>query len=286
MLCSRFAVQHKLHEALFGDIWLCCDRQDANRVVAVKQIHLDRVRQAFTRTFQLDNPWSEGYTLNSLQLLEPHENVLQTLDQFLEGDTWFIVMEFCDGGDLCQTLESLPQHHLPEVEVLPLFLQIVRGVRWLHSNGIAHRDLSLENVLLSRSNGDGDGATATAKICDFGLSTEAERVCHERVGKVHYMAPEVVAGSAYDPRAADVWSLGIILFVLLTGSPLVPIASEIEAGFTALQEFGVERVVGAWHMDELLTPAAVDLLGGMLQVDPRDRLSVEEVMAHPALQLP
>ncbi|KAF1776131.1 Protein kinase-like domain [Phytophthora cactorum] len=224
MLCSRFAVQRKLHEALFGDIWLCCDRQDANRVVAVKQVHLDRVRQAFTRTFQLDNPWSEGYTLNSLQLLEPHENVLQTLDQCLEGDTWFIVMEFCDGGDLCQTLESLPQHRLPEVEVLPLFLQIVRGC--------------------------------------------------------------VVAGSAYDPRAADVWSLGIILFVLLTGSPLVPIASEIEAGFTALQEFGVERVVGAWHMDELLTPAAVDLLGGMLQVHPRARLSVEEVMAHSAMQLP
>ncbi|KAG6612200.1 serine/threonine protein kinase [Phytophthora cinnamomi] len=105
--------------------------------------------------------------------------------------------------------------------------QVTLGLHFLHSNGIAHRDVSLENVLLRGG---------VCKLSDFGLATDAERMCAEVVGKANYMAPEVVAGEAYAPVAADMWSLGIVLFIMLTGSPLwyarVPAEQEFTSTFS------------------------------------------------------
>uniref|UniRef100_H3GDM1 Protein kinase domain-containing protein n=1 Tax=Phytophthora ramorum TaxID=164328 RepID=H3GDM1_PHYRM len=280
---SQFVIQAQLHATLFGDIWICRDLQNDNQLVAVKQVRLDLARQALAHGLVLDSPWDERRTLDTLLMLGPHDNVLQTYQHFQQDDSWFVVMEYCEGGDLWQTLERLPHSRLPEIQALPLFSQIVRGVHLLHDNGIAHRDLSLENVLLSRNGGAGGRPFGTAKICDFGLSTNAARVCHERVGKAYYMAPEVVAGVPYDPLAADVWSLGIILFVMLTGSPLTPLASEEEKEFVALMKFGVGRILESWRMGGLVSLATVHLLVRMLTVNPATRLTVGDVAEHPAL---
>ncbi|KAG6612130.1 Serine/threonine protein Kinase [Phytophthora cinnamomi] len=303
MLRGQFTFHAKLHETLFGDIWLCHDRQNDNRTVAVKQVHLDRVRDAVTRDLQLDSPFAESQTLEVLRMLGPHDNILQVHEQFLHDDSWFAVMEYCEGGDLWQNLQREPHNRLPEQQALALFAQVVHGVRLLHANGVAHRDLSLENVLLGHGrHHDGDGASGdndggdggegddgeivvTPKICDFGLSTKTNRVCRERVGKAYYMAPEVVAGIAYDPRAADVWSLGIMLFVMLTGSPLTPLASPKEKAFVALKDFGVRRILDAWHMGDMVSLVTVHLLVGMLQIDPAVRFTVEDVATHLALAM-
>ncbi|GMF22977.1 unnamed protein product [Phytophthora lilii] len=188
------AVHARLRATLFGDIWLCHDTRDHNRAVAVKEVRLDLARQALARNLQLDDPFTESHTLNMLQMLGPHDNLMQVYQHFEQDDSWFVVMEYCEGGDLWQALQSEPHNRLPEFQALPLFAQIVRGVRLLHANGIAQRDLSLENILIGH--GD-DGATNTPEICDFGLSTKADRVCHERVRKAYYMAPEVVSGMKY-----------------------------------------------------------------------------------------
>ncbi|KAL3658649.1 hypothetical protein V7S43_016285 [Phytophthora oleae] len=282
VLHGRFAVQFRLHATLFGGVWLCRDLQDNNRTVAVKQMDLTFARQAVARNLHLDNPWTESRTLDTLTALDRYDNIVQVYQQFQQGDSWFIVMEYCDEGDLWQELERQPHQRYPEAQALQLFAQIASGVQILHANSIAHRDLSLENVLLSHK---GDGI-ATPKICDFGLSTKTDHLCRERVGKAYYMAPEVVAGVKYDPKAVDVWSLGIILFVLLTGSPLTLIASETEKEFTVLKTFGVEAILRAWEMDDLVSPLATDLLTKMLQTVPAHRLTVQEVVAHPALNMP
>lgn len=147
-----------------------------------------------------------------------HPNVVQLYDHVMEDDTMFLVMEYCAGGDLySQIQKSTTDCCLNERDVLQIMVQVLRGVHFMHSHGIAHRDLSLENVLL--------GQDGTCKIADFGLSTDATTISRDCVGKDNYMAPEVVAREAYDPSKADVWSLGIMWFMMLTGSPLLPIAS-------------------------------------------------------------
>ncbi|KAG1695368.1 hypothetical protein DVH05_020406 [Phytophthora capsici] len=281
VLHGRFAVQSRLHAALLGGVWVCRDLQD-NRLVAVKQMDLNVAQQAVARNLHLDNPWTERRTLDALATLEHYDNIVQVYQQFQQGDSWFVVMEHCDGGDLWQKLERQPHQRFPEAQALQLFAQIANGVQVLHVNAIAHRDLSLENVLLSHN----DDGSITPKICDFGLSTKTDHLCSDQVGKAYYMAPEVVAGAEYDAKAIDVWSLGIILFILLTGSPLASIASETEKEFTVLKTFGVQTLLRAWRMDDLVSPLTTDLLTKMLQVIPANRFTVQEVVAHPALNMP
>ncbi|GAB9467163.1 Serine/threonine protein kinase [Globisporangium polare] len=279
MLHQQFRVQHKLGDALYGSVWLCTDEKDQQRErVAVKQVSLSLARRALSANRNLDNPWDERRTAATLMRLGGHANILAFHKEFVESGSWFMVMEYCDGGDLLDLLQSAPGARFSESAALHCMRQVVQGVHFLHANGVAHRDLSLENVLLRDD---------VCKICDFGLSTDADRVCKgERVGKAYYMAPEVVAEQEYDPAAADMWSLGIMLFIMLTGSPLTPSASVHEKAFRALQTFGVRKIVEAWGMAEDMSSNAIDLLAGLLQVDPAKRFTVEDVVFHPCMQLP
>ncbi|GAB9467162.1 Serine/threonine protein kinase [Globisporangium polare] len=281
VLHSRYRVQDKLGDALYGAVWLCEDlRQNSSAptktapLVAIKQVSLRKARQALLLNSNMDNPWDERRITAKLMRLGPHSNILQYRHEFMEGGSWFMVMDQCDGGDVLDMLHCSPDNRFPEAHALELFAHITQGVRFMHANGFAHRDLSLENVLLQGN---------TPKLCDFGLSTETDRLCTERVGKAYYMAPEVIAQEAYDPAASDMWSLGIMLFVMLTGSPLTPSASPEEKGFQALMEFGVRKILEVWGLESEVSPAVVELLEALLQVNPAKRFTIEDVVLHAAL---
>ncbi|TMW61577.1 hypothetical protein Poli38472_012768 [Pythium oligandrum] len=234
MLANRYRVQRTVGQALYGDVWLCEDTKCENELVAVKQVSLGRAKRALATYKHMDNPFDERRIAVHLMELDSHDNILQVRHEFLENGSWCMVMEYCEGGDLLSRIQDLPENRLDESLALHYFRQVVRGVHFLHDSGVAHRDLSLENVLLKNG---------VCKICDFGLSTEANRTCSESVGKGYYMAPEVLSGEAYDPLAADMWTLGVMLFIMLTGSPLVPCASREEKAFLALETFGVEKIL-------------------------------------------
>ncbi|OWZ01282.1 CAMK protein kinase [Phytophthora megakarya] len=153
--------------------------------------------------------------------------------------------------------------------------QLFAGVNFLHHTlGVAHRDLSLENVLMRNDQ---------CKISDFGLSVGISERCIQRVGKNYYMAPEVVAGEEYNPVQADIWSLGIIWFILLTGSPLISIASRQNKAFTALEQCGVADVFVSWKCNDKLSTPVIELISQMLKIDPAERISIKEILEHPAL---
>ncbi|RLN89681.1 hypothetical protein BBJ28_00004648 [Nothophytophthora sp. Chile5] len=161
---------------------------------------------------------------------------------------------------------------------------VLSGLRFLHSHGIAHRDLSLENILLR------DGR---AVIADFGLcvqhldSTTAETggfCCDGTVGKHYYMAPEIVARERYDPRRADVWSVGIAFFILLTSSPPFEKADPSDPGFRYVAKRGIKAVFTAWGLAEEVSQPMQDLLARMLSIEPEERITVDEIWQHPALQ--
>ena len=135
-----------------------------------------------------------------------HENLVRLYD--FDPELFYITMEYCDGGDLRSLIRSRAE--LTIREKLRLVWQIAMGLQSAHSNGVIHRDLKPGNVLLARG---------IAKIADFGLAkkpgTDATVTQGGAVGTYHYSSPEQLASKALDARA-DLWSLGVVLFEILT----------------------------------------------------------------------
>lgn len=276
----QYTVRRVLGQAQFGDVLLCRKASDDNQaesLVVVKQVNVRELRLRRRRGGErpCDDPIRECEVAAKIQAVGAHKNVVKYLDSFkMDASTIGIAMEYCNDGDLLQHLEEMPDHRLPEREALEAFRQIVDGLQFLHTKvGVAHRDVSLENVLVH------DGV---CKISDFGLCAPANQVSMDRVGKLGYMAPEVVAEMAYDPKQADVWSLGILFFVLLTGSPLVDIASADCDRFLAFCRFGVRRILVEWGIAAELHEETIDLCERLLQINPSDRISLAAVQQHSA----
>ncbi|RLN80040.1 hypothetical protein BBJ28_00008832 [Nothophytophthora sp. Chile5] len=273
----RLHVFRQLARSLYGEV-LECELPGNREHVAVKCISLSRaaeVRGRAPSTREIDNPLQEQRVAALLMARGGHPNVVMPRSHFVHQRRLYLVAELCADGDLHSLLSVRVNkgNYLEGREVLRLMHQVLNGVYYLHTTiGIAHRDLSLENVLLSRG---------VCKITDFGLSTAANSMCSGGlVGKEFYMAPEVVAGERYDPMLADVWSLGIMWFIMLTGSPLLPLASPAEKGFAAVARHGVGAIVKAWGHADRLSDDAIRLLEKMLQIDPGRRISLDEVVNH------
>ncbi|EEY64806.1 protein kinase [Phytophthora infestans T30-4] len=228
---------------------------------------------------RLQGPWKEWQTARHLRgVAQGHPNVVQIFDTFVQRSHVFVVMEHCARGDLLADLVATqPESRLSEPHALRIVQHLARGLHFLHDTcNIAHRDVSLENVFVTR-----DGVH---KIGDFGLSTRADRRASGCVGKSQYVAPEVVAEASYDPVTADVWSLGIVLFMLLTGAPLLELASPADPEFNAIKALGCRGALRSWEMDTQLSAATLDLLSKMLEFDPIKRLqAMNRVLNHPAL---
>ncbi|RLN50545.1 hypothetical protein BBJ28_00014518 [Nothophytophthora sp. Chile5] len=246
-------------------------------VVAVKCISLPRAvdaRALVGATRALDDPMQERRVSALLSRHGGHRNVVRSYSHFVQHRCLYLVAEYCADGDLYSHLAATTAGTgLDERRAANVMKQVFAGVNFLHSElGVAHRDLSLENVLL---------LNGVCKISDFGLSTDASSVCVGRVGKEYYMAPEVVAGKEYDPVKADIWSMGIMWFIMLTGSPLVSIASQKERAFVVLEGCGVGAVLESWGYAAKLSASTIDLVSRMLKVDPNERVSLSEILQHP-----
>ncbi|GAB9476870.1 hypothetical protein Gpo141_00013928 [Globisporangium polare] len=270
-MSDTFRILSRVSKTQSGEIFTCMRCVDPGVKVAVKCMSLLPKATARGCGQPLpDNPRQEQRVAGLLASRGGHGNLVRCYESFVKGGRLFIIMEHCPDGDLHSHIQSLASKALSEPVALRFFREILLGVQFLHQHlGVAHRDLSLENVLLK------DGV---CKIADFGLSTSASRISTELVGKAYYMAPEVVANLPYDPTKADVWSLGVMLFVMLTGSPLVVIASTDDPGFKALVMYGVEKIFVAWGMRSRVSSKTMKLLSGMLQIDPSQRIRVDEAL--------
>ncbi|KAL3657758.1 hypothetical protein V7S43_017334 [Phytophthora oleae] len=230
-------------------------------------------------TGRLQGPWKEWQAARQLRsVARSHPNVVQVFDTFVQRSHVFLVMEHCARGDLLADLVATqPESRLDQTHALRIVLHLARGLRFLHETcNIAHRDVSLENVFVSRDE--------VYKLGDFGLSTRADARASGCVGKTQYVAPEVVAEASYDPVTADVWSLGILFFMLLTGAPLLEFASPASPEFNTVKSVGCRGVLRSWHMDSQLSEATLDLMSKMLEFDPTRRLqTMNDVLNHPAL---
>jgi len=249
----------------YGVVRKAIDLQ-TNEVVAAKSIDAKRMkREAILKEVRL---------MGRLK----HPGVVALRGYVEIGKEFYIFMELAANGELFSRVKETGC--LDEWQARAYFYQLMSGVQYLHTSGVAHRDLKLENILLS--------AEDHCKICDFGLAYDAtvdkRKILTEVCGSKSYVAPEVLNGCGYDGFIADIWSCGICLFAMLAGFFPLDEASPSDWRF--------ERVKLAVENDLSVTPAvfgfydrpcdfsndAIALLDGMLSLDPTQRWSVEEVL--------
>ena len=192
-------------------------------------------------------------------------------------------MPYADGGDL---LTYLREHDVTPAVAARHFVRIASAVRHLHSMGWAHRDVSLENVLLVTEDA-GDVETVDAGVRpvlgDYGLAVElgpcpAPTSC--RPGKPGYMSPEIYQFKPYDAASNDVYSLGVVLFGLLARALPYNAPSSNDVAFRMIQEGRLADLLDAWSLSSRFKGGAMELVSSMLHRDPAQRPSLDEVLAH------
>lgn len=195
----------------------------------------------------------------------------------------FVATSFCSAGDLfgwCD-LDTLPSPGpAREEQMRPIVAQIFAAVRWLHDLGIAHRDLSLENILLT-----GDGPDAKAKIIDFGMATLRRVVRDEVRGKNSYQAPELHSSGDVDTFLADDFALGVTVFAMAVQDyPWTCTKRGKCQLFEYVTSNGLRRFLNkrrlrkgnGQYLTDVLTPELVDVLDALLQLEPKHRGSLGE----------
>lgn len=268
-----------------GEVWFAARAEPAGEVVLKiidkAAVEARRGDDEEHKRATFDSPSVDVATLDFLNY-HGHPNVVRAAGRSFVTETRLIaVLEFMPGGDL---LDLVARHRrFDEPTSRHFFLQILRGLSYMHELRVAHLDLSLENIVLSRDH-------RVAKIIDFGLACRAElddggaekaSACGAR-GKLFYVAPEVFADGSFRPRPADVWSLGIILFIMLTGSPPMDAGPcEKDPRFPYIRDRKIGTILKAWKLDEQISAPLLDLLCGLLTVDPDRRLTLAQVEAHP-----
>jgi calcium-dependent protein kinase len=205
-----------------------------------------------------------------------HPNIVRLEEVYESHSEIYLVQELCLGGELFDRLDEQPDYHYTEAECARLIKHMLCAVRYLHSKGIIHRDLKLENFLFSSTASDSD-----LKMIDFGLSKHFRygEVQHEAVGTPYTVAPEVIRGS-YDERC-DIWAIGVSSFLLLSGEPpfggcggpepLMTVRSNILHGDYAFEPADV------WG---LVSQKAREFISAMLVVDPQSRPTAREAQKH------
>ena len=196
-----------------------------------------------------------------------HPSVTKILETFECEKYMLIIMEYISGGNLQNFVKK--RRKLCEKTAKILFRQIIQGIRYIHSRGIVHRDIKLENILLDLNN--------IIKICDFGVGKliKPNTILKDQCGTPVYMAPEILKGNGYKGFPVDIWSAGVALYIMLSGT--LP--------FNKDKEHDLEYAILNNNMKEIkdISEEGNDLLKNILEKDPNKRYTCNQILEHPWL---
>ncbi len=194
-----------------------------------------------------------------------HGNVVRLYDVLTSKTKIFLVLELITGGELFERIATGGK--FSERIARQYIQQLTEGMAYIHDQGVAHRDLKPENLLL---NAEGD-----LKISDFGLSAilDHDRLLTTTCGTPNYIAPEILTQQPYNGRTADVWSIGVIMYVLMAG--YMPF--EDPSHSTLMRNIrDAKYQCPSWFSSD-----ARDLLDRMLTPDPAHRINIADIQSHP-----
>lgn len=260
-------------QGAFGYVLKAHVTAQTSKVFAIKFIHLPSVE---------NNGLQRKDILNEIKLhlkCSNHPNILKVLDCSIKQDSKFvcIYLELADGGDLFDKIE--PDVGVDTEIAQFYFKQLVNAISYLHNDcGIAHRDIKPENILL-----DKDG---NLKLADFGLASKFKRkdgskkISKDKRGSYPYMAPEILNSDQpiYYADLTDIWSIGILIFVLLTGEIPWELPTKEDNNFVNFIKNKGNLNLGPWAKIDL---THLNLLRKILQPIPEQRATLSQLKLHP-----
>ncbi|OIS97830.1 PREDICTED: calcium-dependent protein kinase 26-like [Nicotiana attenuata] len=266
LLKEHYDLGEKLGHGQFGTTFLCVEKATGEKY-ACKSI-------AKRKLLTPEDVEDVRREIQILHHLSGHPNVISIKAAYEDAVAVHVVMELCSGGELFDRI--VKQGHYSERKAAELSRTIVSVIEACHSLGVLHLDLKPENFLFVNEEED-----SPLKIIDFGLSTffKPGQIFSDIVGSPYYVAPEVLL-KRYG-QEADIWSAGVIIYILLTGVPPFWGESEQEI-FDEVLRADIDFVSDPWPN---ISEDAKDLVRRMLVRDPRERLTAHEVLCHPWVKI-
>ncbi|KAH8585113.1 calmodulin-domain kinase 1 [Cryptosporidium sp. chipmunk genotype I] len=260
---EKYNIVCMLGKGSFGEVLKCKDRI-TQQEYAVKVISKASAKNKDTNTI-----------LREVELLKKldHPNIMKLFEILEDSTSFYIVGELYSGGELFD--EIIKRKRFSEHDAARIIKQVFSGITYMHKHNIVHRDLKPENILLESKEKDCD-----IKIIDFGLSTcfQQNTKMKDRIGTAYYIAPEVLRGT-YDEKC-DVWSAGVILYILLSGTP--PFYGKNEYDILKRVETGKYAFdLPQWRS---ISDDAKDLIRKMLTFHPSLRITATQCLEHPWIQ--
>ena len=272
---ENYHIKRKLSSALYGGIFSCTQNHSNKKCVVkriFKKLASNKTAKAHNQLVKVD----EDIT-NEIRFLKqfkdtPHHNVVSLFDLYDDETFIYIVMEEKTGGDLFNFLQKnfTVSHSLEERTSNKIIRQLASGLHYLHGLGIAHMDLSLENVLLDGEN--------NCSICDFGLASTQTR-SKPKTGKPAYASPENFGYFNILTKESDIWSLGIMFFAVKAGHLPFNEATSRCKMFTTFKKIGSFKTF-AEKKYPIFQPVFLDLLDHILVIAPKKRFSIQQILAH------
>lgn len=260
---GKYEIGKTLGEGTFGKVKFAINTETGEKV-AIKILDKEKI--------QKQNMGAQIKKEISIMKMVKHETVVKLYEVLASRTKIFIVLELITGGELFDKIVA--EGRFDENTARYYFRQLIKGVKYCHGQGVCHRDLKPENLLLDQN--------ANLKISDFGLSAlytgsaddeGRATLLHTTCGTPNYVAPEVLNDKGYDGRAADIWSSGVILYVLLAG--FLPFDEpHMSALFRKIQK--AEFTYPSWF-----SPQVRALLDTILVADPAARATIADIEANP-----
>ena len=208
-----------------------------------------------------------------------HPNIVKLYEVFESENSLYLIMEECNGGELFdRILNRINNDNMyTEKEACLIIQQVMSAIEYCHNNGIAHRDLKPENLLYLKEGSEEDNPI---KVVDFGLSRniDIKKILSSKVGTAYYVAPEILAGN-YNEKC-DIWSSGVILYILLSGEPPFNGPSDSDI-LSKIKSYKYDFPAEKWNN---ISMEAKDLISKMLLPE-KERLSASQVLQHPWFNL-